>query len=345
LIDNDGPWSCADVPDAGADPFCERPAGRRFSVCRQILGGCFHFESTSEALLDRVDAAYADLPSHHLPMGAPEFRIELRLLPRQVSPHAAEPPPVRVQSGAGLLCGVMDASNYVVLAPAQRCGLVVASEEMLGHPYHLRYELIEFAVFTLATRALGLVPLHGACVGWQGRGILLLGVSGSGKSTLALHSLLQGLDFLAEDAVFVQPENMLATGIANYLHVQADALRFIDDDATRRWINQAPLIRRRSGVEKFEADLRQNHGRLAAAPLELVGAVFVSSQPAADPDILLSPIDGGDIAARLAVDQPYASGQPGWQRFEQRLLQLGVHQLCRGHHPRDSVAALRRLLD
>jgi hypothetical protein len=138
---------------------------------------------------------------------------------------------------------------------------------------------------------------------------------------------------------------MLATGVANYLHVQADALRFIDDDATRRWITQAPLIRRRSGVEKFEADLRQNHGRLATVPLKLVGAVFVSSQPAADPDILLSPIDGDDIAARLSVDQPYASGQPGWQRFEQRLLQLGVHQLCRGRHPRDSVAALRRLLD
>jgi hypothetical protein len=205
LIDDDGPGFCAGVEDAGADPFCEWPAGHRHSVCRQILGGCFRFESTSEALLDLVEAAYAGLPSHQLPMDAPEFRIELRLLPRQAPPSAVEPPPVRVQSGAGLLCGVMDASNYVVLAPEQQRALVVASEDMLGRPYHLRYELIEFAVFTLATRGVGLVPLHGACVGWQGRGILLLGASGSGKSTLALHSLLQGLDFLAEDAVFVPP--------------------------------------------------------------------------------------------------------------------------------------------
>lgn len=345
LIDDDGLGFCAGVQDAGADPFCERPAVRRFSVCRQILGGCFHFESTSEALLDLVEAAYAGLPSHHLVMDAPEFRIELRLLPRQASPNAAEPPTVRVQSGAGLLCGVMDASNYVVLAPGQYRGLVVASEDMLSHSYHLRYELIEFAVFTLATRGLGLVPLHGACVGRQGRGILLLGASSSGKSTLALHSLLQGLDFLAEDAVFVQPESMLATGVANYLHVQADALRFIDDDATRRWLNQAPIIRRRSGVEKFEADLRQGHGLLAAAPLELAGAVFVSSQLADDPDVLLSPVPNDEIAARLHADQSYASGQPGWHRFEQRLMQLGVHQLRRGSHPRDSVKALRRLLD
>jgi len=344
LIDDDGSDVCAGARDAGADPFCERPADHRHSVCRQILGGCFRFDSTSEALLDLVETAYDGLPSHHLPGAAPEFRIELRLLPRQVPPNAVEPPPVRVQSGAGLLCGVMDASNYVVLAPEQRRGLVVASEDMLGHPYHLRYELIEFAVFTLATRGLDLVPLHGACFGARGRGILLLGTSGSGKSTLALHSLLQGMDFLAEDAVFVQPESMLATGVANYLHVQADALRFVDDEATRRWINDAPVIRRRSGVEKFEADLRQGRGRLAAVPLELVGAVFVSAQPADDPDVLLSVIPPHEIADRLRADQAYASGQPGWHRFEQQMMRLGAHQLRRGRHPRNAATALRRLL-
>jgi len=327
-----------------SDPFGER-SRRHVSLCRQIMGGSFRFESASAALLDLVDAAYADLPSHRLPPVTPEFRIELRLLPRRAASSPAEPPPVQMQSGAGLLCGVMDALNYVVLAPAQRQALVVASADMLERPYHLRYELIEFAVFTLATRGLGLVPLHGACVGRHGRGILLLGASGSGKSTLALHSLLQGLDFLAEDAVFVQPDSLLATGVANYVHVQADALRFVDDAEIRRWISQAPVIRRRSGVEKFEADLRQGPGCLAAAPLQLTGAVFVSSQPADDPEVLLSPIPEGEVAARLAAGQPYAAGQPGWHRFEQRLARQGVHQLRRGRHPRAAVDALRQLLD
>jgi hypothetical protein len=344
LTKDNAPSLRSGVSDAVADPFCER-SSHHFLMSRQILGGRFCFESTSEALLDLVEAAYAGLPSHQLPMITPEFRIELRLLPRQASPHTGEPPPVRVQSGAGLLCGVMDASNYVVLAPEQHRALVVASEDMLSHPYYLRYELIEFAIFTLATRGLGLVPLHGACVGRHGRGILLLGASGSGKSTLALHSLLQGLDFLAEDAVFVQPESLLATGVANYLHVQADALRFVDDEATRRWISQAPIIRRRSGVEKFEVDLRQERGQLAAAPLELVGAVLVSSELAAGPDVLLSPVPADEIAARMFADQSYAAGQPGWHRFVERLTQVGVHQLRRGRHPWDSVDALRWLLE
>ena len=329
---------------ADADPFDESSAGC-VSVHKQLLGASFCFESASPALLRLVEAAYAGLPRHGLRQVAPAFRIALRLLPRQARPRALEPPPVRVQSGAGLLCGVMDACNYVMLAPDLGRALVVASEDMLDRPYHLRYELIEFAVFTLATRGLGLVPLHGACVGRDGRGVLLLGASGAGKSTLALHSLLQGLEFLAEDAVFVQPENLLATGVANYLHVQRDALRFVDDADVLRWIGRSPRIRRRSGVEKFEADLRRGHGRPAATPLELVAVVFVSPEPASDAGRLLSAVPADEIAARLSAHQPYAAGQPGWDRFLQQVTRLGVHELQRGGHPRVAVDALRQLLD
>ncbi|RDS81931.1 serine kinase [Dyella psychrodurans] len=330
------------ISETHVDPFRER-SRQPFSTRKQILGGSFLFESNSVALLHVVDQAYGGLPSHHLPTSATSFRIELRLLPRN-APSTAEPPPVQMQSGAGILCGIMDACNYVVLMPEQHKALVVASEDMLQRPYHLRYELIEFAVFTLASRGVGLVPLHAACVGLDGRGVLLLGASGSGKSTLALHSLLRGLDFLAEDAVFVQPENMLATGVANYLHMQADALRFVEDESARRWISESPVIRRRSGAAKFEADLRLGYGRPATAPLKLVGAVFVSSQAADDASELLHPLPEHDIAGRLVADQPYAAGQPGWSRFEEQLRHAGVYRLRRGSHPRASVDALLQLL-
>lgn len=332
------------IPDTDADPFRERNSPV-LSVRKAILGGDFRFDSASAALLQVVEDAYAGLPPHRLPVAAPEFRIELRLLPRRAVPASAEPLPVQTQSGGGLLCGVMDASNYVVLAPAQGQALVVASEDMLDRPYHLRYELVEFAVFTLATRGLRLVPLHGACVGRQGRGVLLLGESGAGKSTLTLHSLLHGLDFLAEDAVFVQPETLLATGVANYLHVQVDSLRHVGDRVARHWLDGSPRIRRRSGVEKFEADLRQGPGRLAAAPLDLVGAVFLSAEMADDADALLSPVRASEAAARLRANQSYAAAQPGWDRFERQLVRRGIHELRRGRHPRDAVAVLHGLLD
>jgi hypothetical protein len=330
------------MTDASADPFHER-LRLPFSVRKQVLGGNFLFESNSVALLQVVDQAYGGLPSHHLPVPAKDFRIELRLVSRS-APSAIEPPVVQTQSGAGVLCGIMDACNYTILMPEQHKALVVASEDMLQRPYHLRYELIEFAVFTLASRGLELVPLHAACVGDKGRGVLLLGSSGSGKSTLALHGLLHGMEFLAEDAVFVRPGSLVATGVANYLHLQADALRFVEDERMRRWISESPVIRRRSGVAKFEADLRQGHGRLAAAPLEVVAAVFVCSRPAENSGELLNPVPEQDIAALLAADQPYAMARPGWSYFEQQIKRAGVYQLHRGSHPRASVDALLSLL-
>lgn len=321
------------------------PAAPSPTAIKRVLGGLFRFESNSRDLVGLVEAAYGRLPPQALPGVAAEFRVGMRLLPRRASPWVAEPPAPRIRQQGNRFRAGIDASNYVVIDPGSRCARIVASEDMLQHAYHLRCGLIEFAVFILATRAIGLVPLHGACVGRNGRGVLLLGGSGSGKSTLALHGLLQGLELLAEDAVFVHPADLLATGVPNYLHLKGDALDFVADDAVRRWVAHSPVIRRRSGVRKFEVDLRQEYGRPATRPLSLVGTVFVSAQPADSPDTLLTPLDAREAGLLLDADQPNASRQPGWQPFKRKILDRGIHQLRRGRHPRDSIDALRRLLD
>src|SRR3546814_6805027 len=111
---------------------------------------------------------------------------------------------------------------------------------------------------------------------------------------------------------------MLATGVANFLHVRADALDGIEDVAARRWIASSPVIRRRSGVEKFEVDLRRapRPVRLAEAPLRLVGTVVLSGRESGSSGALLVPVANDDVASCLAVDQAYAMTQPGWHRFE-----------------------------
>jgi len=334
----------ANLADVGADPFGERPSPG-FSLQRRLLGGDFLFHSDSEALLALVAAAYDDLPEPEWQSTPPTFHVELRLAPPRASMADDEPPPVRTQSGAGMLCGVMDESNYVVVLPALRQALVVASGDRVAQGYHARYELIEFAVFMLAGRSLGLVPLHAACLARRGRAVLLLGRSGAGKSTLALHGWLDGLDLLAEDAVFVGPHDLIARGVPNFLHLRTDAEHWTDDAATRAWITQAPVIRRRSGVEKFEADLRCGPGRLTTGPVELASAVFVSPQAPDAEHPLLRHLADAEAHARLAADQPYAVGQPGWAGFSQRLQRCGIHELRRPAHPHDAVAALRRLLD
>ncbi|HEX2011948.1 MAG TPA: hypothetical protein VJN44_13520 [Roseateles sp.] len=324
------------------DPFGERSPGR-LSRKIQVLGGNFEFRSDSTALLDLVDLAYRGLPAHGMPDGAPDFLIELRLTDGPSLDGLDEPPEARMLGGAGFLGALMDASNLALAFPAARRGLVAISPELLRFPYHARYELLEFVVFTLASRAQGLVPLHAGCVGAQGMGALLVGESGAGKSTLALHCMLQGLDFLTEDAAFVAPQDLLATGVANFLHLRFDALAFLEDAELRDRVRSAPIIRRRSGVEKYEIDLRQDWAASAPAPLTLAHIVFVTREPAGD-NAILTPLDHEQVLARFIRSQPYAAHQPNWPLFAEQASRLHGHELRRGAHPRDAAAALRELL-
>ena len=333
---------------APCQPVCNpddhaRRGALPFSASRCLLGARFRFVSESDELLRLVSSAYDGLPQHRWP-DAREFLIELHLLPRRRQRVFDEPPPLQTQELPEALCGMIDASNYALVMPSRERALIVASEDMLAeNAKHLRQELIEFAVFTLAARGQELVPLHAACFGVNGRGVLLLGNSGAGKSTLALQAFLRGYELLSEDAVFVRPQDMLATGVSNYARVRTDAPAFGQDRNVARWISRSPVIRRNSGVRKFEVDLRRGPGRLAAVPLRLSAVVFVSAQPAPGSKRLLQPLGSEEAASMLRTEQTYASTQPGWDCFLQQMKQLDAYRLRRGD-PAAAIAEVARLL-
>jgi len=332
------------VPDLLADPFAER-SQRVARAHFQLLGGRFQFESESPQLLRLVNSAYLGLPPHRLSTVAPHLKVRLMLsAAEQPRPRSrSEPPPLSMVSGAGYLGGATSSSDFVLLSPSERTALVVLSRRMLRFPYHTRYEYIEFAAFTLAARCQELVSLHAACVGRGGRGILLMGPSGSGKSTVTLHCLLRGFDMLSEDSVFVAADTMLATGVANFLHVRSDSLRWLGKTRGAAAIRKSPVIRRRSGVRKFEVDLRRGAYRLAPSPLKITAVVFLSPQSAGG-GALLEPLSKSDVVGKLTAAQVYAANQPKWTAFRKGVLGLGAFELRRGSHPREAVDALEALI-
>jgi hypothetical protein len=333
------------LPDLDPDPFGERlPLMTRGPL--QLLGGRFHFESNSRDLLRLVDCAYADLPKHRL-SAAPAPRFKVRLLLSSTSPPSyrkrSEPAPMAMFCGAGLLGGAANSSNFVVLSPRQQSALVVLAPQMLDFPYHARYEFLEFAVFSLASHTQGLASLHAACVGRAGRGLLLMGPSGSGKSTVTMLCMLRGFDFVSEDSVFVAPDTMRATGVANFLHVRADSLRWLGRTREAAAIRKSRVIRRRSGVRKFEVDLRRGGFSLAPSPPTIAAIVFLSGQNAGDraPLRLLSK---SAARANLTASQAYAAGQPQWRAFLESASRIDCYELRRDSHPMRSVEQLRSLL-
>ena len=313
----------------------------------QLLGGRFEFETDSANLLRLVRRAYAGLRPQKLPGVVPRLHVKLVLTPpnraRPAGDRRAEPPAVRALAARGILCGAVGGAGFVTLSPQQRAALIVVPHELLRYAYHVRCELLEFAVYVLAARVQRLVPLHAACVGRGDRGILVVGPSGSGKSTLVLECLLEGLDFLAEDSVLVRPSGLLATGVASFLHLRPDSLRFLDRTARSAVLRGSTRMRRRSGVRKLEVDLRRLPYRLAAAPLRIRAVVFLSARRAGR-DALLVPLRRSVVLERLAASQRYAARQPGWSTFRSRASTLPAYELRRGAHPRESVEVLRGLL-
>lgn len=323
------------------DPFGERRQGR---VRRrlQLLGASCDIEADDDGLAALVDDAYGGLPPQRLPGSGASLHVVLRRAEGAAALFAAEPPAPRFSSGGGLLCATVDARNHVTVSLGSRSALVVLGEELLAQPYYARYELLEFALFTLASRSQRLVALHAACVGRSGYGVLLLGASGTGKSTLTLACLERGMTLLSEDAVLVAPEILSATGIASYLHLRPGSAALVSAEAGRLEASGVP-IRRRSGVEKLEIDARRAGFALAETPLQLRAAVCLSAVPAAVGDALrrLAP---QDVRGHLLADQQYAINQPGWTTFLRRSETLHCAELRRAGTPATLAAHVDALL-
>jgi hypothetical protein len=329
-------------PDLYGDPFGERSAIMSLPPVR-LLGASFRFESNSSELLGLADAAFAGLPHHRIGARAPELRVRMMLTAEKRRGRRSEPPPLVMASGAGILAAGTSGASSVAMDPKAGVALISVSHGMLRFPYHVRYELIEFVVYTLAARAQRLAPLHCACVGTDGKAVLLMGETGAGKSTVALQCLLEGLDFVSEDSTLVAPGSMRATGLANYLHVRSDSVSWLDRPREVNRIRRSPVIRRRSGARKFEVDLRARPFRLAAEPPRVRAVVFLSSASAAGGP-MLTRVPKTGLSGRLGRLQPYAAGLALWDPFCRGVARAGAFELRRGRHPRDSVVALRDLL-
>ena len=84
----------------------------------------------------------------------------------------------------------------------------------------------------------GLLPVHGAAVGVNGRGVLLAARGGGGKSTLAAACLLSGMDYVADDYVLVSAEGPIrAMPMSSSLNMNPDMKRQLGLNLPVIWEN------------------------------------------------------------------------------------------------------------
>jgi hypothetical protein len=133
------------------------------------------------------------------------------------------------------------------------------------------------------------------------------------------------------------------TGTPNYLHVSPSALGFLAPGPLLAQVRRSPMIRRRSGAQKYEVDVRKLPGTIAAAPLRLAATVFLSRRTTVRQNAL-ERLGRRALLSRLRSEQRYAAGLPNWRDFERRIAGLPAYELRRTEHPDIAVGQLRALL-
>jgi len=112
------------------------------------------------------------------------------------------PPPPVFRSRQHLLTLTGDAEHFGVCDFASSFAYCWLTPRMLNHPSVLRYFYLEAMAYSMVSEH-HLTPVHGACVSWQGRGVLLCGPSCAGKSTLAYACARQGFTYTSDDGSFL----------------------------------------------------------------------------------------------------------------------------------------------
>jgi hypothetical protein len=148
----------------------------------------------------------------------------------------------------------------------------------------------------IASYAVGVTPLHCACLVKDGSGLLLSGKSGTGKSTLALSLSLNGFSYLSDDCTFLSQSGseLHAWGLPTTIKLLPDAVKYFP-----QLLHLEPSLSF-NGELSFEVDPSETFGVKRCSSCVPRWVVFVERTPKAD--AVFERISSSDAASRFAFD-------------------------------------------
>ncbi len=95
-----------------------------------------------------------------------------------------------------------DTNNHALLDLKTYVSFIWLNKAALKHKLYFRYNFLEKVVYLLLGSS-AVTDIHAACVGKNGKGILLCGESGAGKSTLAYACARAGWTYTSDDTSYL----------------------------------------------------------------------------------------------------------------------------------------------
>ena len=251
-----------------------------------------------------------------------------------------------VEEPVPALAGGLGDEQADVAGGAGREGLGGARQAVGVIPEHLANDETGFSsvylasMFYLTAPALGLVAISAACVALDGRGLLLFGVPGSGKTTASYLSTRFGLEFHADQAVFLDKKarTLRAWGEFWPAAFREDALQFLPELAGQ----SRPLV---YCDRKFLCIGKSRSHPAAAHSVTPVACIFLQSQAGTSPKLI--PIRQEEACGRLATFVPFLENMSGGSERDSVFNSLGrlpAYNLAYGSDTSEAVVFLRSML-
>jgi hypothetical protein len=272
------------------------------------------------------------------PPGAPEFLW--RIVAEEDSKIASAGVALSAFSEGGLRFANLGPGGFLAVDLEAREGVGFVAEQLVESEPTRHCRSIFDTLFCMSIGSLGLVPFSAACVGRGEKGILIFGRPNSGKTTASYLAAKLGLEFHADQAVFLEIE-------AGHLRVWGDLLPAIFRPESLQFLPELQAATRRfsyPGLTVCYLPKRPFQASKAHSVLPIC-SVFLERQAAAGP--FLSPMARLDWSRRLGESILFkdfdSSAQPSALTIR-ALEQLAAYHLAYGSDPATAAVLVRKLL-
>ena len=323
---------CEDIPARSQrqDPLC-RFTPTPYTVGLPVMGRTVQLETNNLRILEHAAALFASYPGS--PDGHPQFLWRIVI---QSHPQMNPPWPKRSAfSDHGLRFAEFGQRNFLAVDLDAREGIGFLAEGLAEDELGLTSPFLD-NMFCMSAGSLGLVSLRANSVALGQKGLLVFGPPNSGKTTASYVAAKLGLDFHADEGVFVELEarSLHAWGGFWPVAFRPDALQFLTELQGRA----RPFSYRDFTFYHVEKSR-------FSCPVTPVCSVFLERQAATV--ACLSPLARIELSRRLAEDVLFKDDDRFAQQYAtvlNALEGLPAYRLAYGSDPAVAATFFRKIL-
>jgi hypothetical protein len=322
-----------------AETHCEDPL-RRFRAtplaCEvSLMGRSIRIETNSPAVLKQVERLMNGPAS---PAGT-HSQFLWKIVAEREEGVAVSWPAMTAFSGSDVRYINLGQRSFIAVDLGARRAVGVLPEYLVSDEPGFSSVFLA-RMFYLTIPALGLVAVSAACVAVEGRGLLLLGTPGSGKTTASYRSTKLGLDFHADQAVFLEVKNgsLCAWGDFWPAAFRPDSAQIFPELNSQ---SRSLVYCDRTFLCIPKNPSSPSTGR-SVTP---VGCIFLERETGTSPKLV--PLRHGETSSRLAAFVPFKDDAGSLSERDgifKALSRLPAYRLAYGNDSSEAAVFLRSIL-